>query len=67
MRSYSPAALLDKLQASMAKLDEESEELHQKFLEKDIDLATFVQKYKKIRTAYHKQALLHLAGKTSLH
>ena len=50
----------------MAKLDEESEELHQKFLEKDIDLATFVQKYKKLRTAYHKQALLHLAGQTSL-
>ncbi|XP_034577178.1 vacuolar protein-sorting-associated protein 37 homolog 1 isoform X2 [Setaria viridis] len=66
MRSYSPAALLDKLQTSMAKLDEESEELHQKFLEKDIDLPTFVQKYKKIRTAYHKQALLHLAGQTSL-
>ncbi|KAF0911244.1 hypothetical protein E2562_008005, partial [Oryza meyeriana var. granulata] len=66
MKSYSPAALLDKLQKSMAKLDEESEELHQKFLEKDIDLPTFVQKYKKLRTAYHKQALLHLAGKTSL-
>ncbi|KAL6651739.1 hypothetical protein ACP70R_010664 [Stipagrostis hirtigluma subsp. patula] len=66
MRSYSPAALLDKLQMSMAKLDEESEELHQKFLEKDIDLPTFVQKYKKLRTAYHKLALLHLAGKTSL-
>ncbi|KAB8090551.1 hypothetical protein EE612_015748 [Oryza sativa] len=66
MRSYSPAALLDKLQKSMAKLDEESEELHQKFLEKDIDLPTFVQKYKKLRAAYHKQALLHLAGKTSL-
>ncbi|KAG2656110.1 vacuolar protein-sorting-associated protein 37 homolog 1-like [Panicum virgatum] len=66
MRSYSPAALLDKLQTSMAKLDEESEELHQKFLEKDIDLPTFVQKYKKLRTTYHKQALLHLAGQTSL-
>uniref|UniRef100_A0A0A9DSP4 VPS37 C-terminal domain-containing protein n=1 Tax=Arundo donax TaxID=35708 RepID=A0A0A9DSP4_ARUDO len=67
MRSYSPAALLDKLQTSMAKLDEESEELHQKFLEKDIDLPpTFVQKYKKLRTAYHKQALLRLAGQTSL-
>ena len=52
--------------ASMAKLDEESEELHQKFLEKDIDLPTFVQKYKKLRTTYHKQALLHLAGQTSL-
>ncbi|CAL4889907.1 unnamed protein product [Urochloa decumbens] len=66
MRSYSPAALLDKLQTSMAKLDEESEELHGKFLEKDTDLPTFVQKYKKLRTAYHKQALLHLAGQTSL-
>ncbi|XP_006665021.1 vacuolar protein-sorting-associated protein 37 homolog 1-like isoform X2 [Oryza brachyantha] len=64
MRSYSPAALLDKLQKSTAKLDEESEELHQKFLEKDIDLPTFVHKYKKLRTTYHKQALLHLAGKT---
>ena len=40
----------------MGKLDEESEELPQKFLEK----------YKKLRTAYHKQALLHLAGQTSL-
>jgi ESCRT-I complex subunit VPS37 len=50
----------------MAKLDEESEELHQKLLEKDIDMATLVQKYKKVRTAYHKQSLLCLAGKTSL-
>uniref|UniRef100_A0A0D3FKK8 VPS37 C-terminal domain-containing protein n=1 Tax=Oryza barthii TaxID=65489 RepID=A0A0D3FKK8_9ORYZ len=65
MKSYSPAALLDKLQKLMAKLDEESEELHQKFLE-DIDLPTFVQKHNKLRTAYHKQALLHLAGKTSV-
>ncbi|PWZ06153.1 Uncharacterized protein Zm00014a_017916 [Zea mays] len=64
MRSYSPAALLDKLQTSMAKLDEESEELQQKFLAKDIDFPHFVQKYKKLRTAYHKQALLHLAGQT---
>uniref|UniRef100_A0A804UKT7 VPS37 C-terminal domain-containing protein n=1 Tax=Zea mays TaxID=4577 RepID=A0A804UKT7_MAIZE len=64
MRSYSPAALLDKLQTSMAKLDEESEELQQKFLAKDIDFPHLVQKYKKLRTAYHKQALLHLAGQT---
>ncbi|EMS45827.1 hypothetical protein TRIUR3_09501 [Triticum urartu] len=66
MKSYSPAALLDKLQSTMAKLDEESEELHQKFLEKDIDLPTFVQKYKKLRAAHHKCALLHLSGKASL-
>uniref|UniRef100_A0ACD5ZAE3 Uncharacterized protein n=1 Tax=Avena sativa TaxID=4498 RepID=A0ACD5ZAE3_AVESA len=66
MRSYSPAALLDKLQSSVAKLDEESEELHQKFLEKDMDLSTFVQKYKKIRTAHQKCTLLHNSGITSL-
>ncbi|KAE8788358.1 hypothetical protein D1007_37613 [Hordeum vulgare] len=66
MKSYSPAALLDKLQSTMAKLDEESEELHQKFLEKDVDLPTFVQKYKKLRAAHHKCALLHLSGKASL-
>uniref|UniRef100_A0ACD5XI73 Uncharacterized protein n=1 Tax=Avena sativa TaxID=4498 RepID=A0ACD5XI73_AVESA len=66
MRSYSPAALLDKLQSSMAKLDEESEELHQKFLEKEVDLPTFVQKYKKLRAAHHKCALLHLSGVSSL-
>jgi len=66
MRSYSPAALLDKLQSSMAKLDEESEELHQKFLEKEIDLPTFVQKYKKLHAAHHKCALLHLSGVSSL-
>uniref|UniRef100_A0A453IYS2 VPS37 C-terminal domain-containing protein n=1 Tax=Aegilops tauschii subsp. strangulata TaxID=200361 RepID=A0A453IYS2_AEGTS len=51
---------------TMAKLDEESEELHQKFLEKDVDLPTFVQKYKKLRAAHHKCALLHLSGKASL-
>ncbi|CAD6336159.1 unnamed protein product [Miscanthus lutarioriparius] len=51
----------------MAKLDEESEELHQKLLEKDIiDLLTFARKFKKLRASYHKQALLHLAGQTSL-
>ncbi|KAI5013180.1 hypothetical protein ZWY2020_028134 [Hordeum vulgare] len=66
MKSYSPAALLDKLQSTMAKLDEESEELHQKFLEKDVDLPTFVQKYKKLRAAHHKCALLNLSGKASL-
>jgi len=59
MRSYSPAALLDKLRSSMAKLDEESEELHQKLLEKDMDLPTFVQKYKKLRAAHQKCTLLH--------
>ncbi|KQK15310.1 hypothetical protein BRADI_1g21840v3 [Brachypodium distachyon] len=42
MKSYSPAALVDKPQSPMVKLDEESEELHQKFLEKDMDLASYL-------------------------
>ena len=50
----------------MAKLDEESEELHEKFLAKDVDLPTFVQKYKKLRAAHHKCSLLHISGTTSL-
>uniref|UniRef100_A0ACD5YX82 Uncharacterized protein n=1 Tax=Avena sativa TaxID=4498 RepID=A0ACD5YX82_AVESA len=66
MRSYSPAALLGKLQSSVAKLDEESEELHHKFLEKDMDLPTFVQKYKKIRAAHQKCTSLHDSGIASL-
>jgi ESCRT-I complex subunit VPS37 len=51
---------------TIAKLDEESEELHQKFLEKDMDLPTFVQKYKKLRAAHHKCELLYNSGEASL-
>lgn len=50
----------------MSKTDEESERLHEQLLEKEIDLATFVQKYKKLRVVYHKRALTHIAAKTSL-
>jgi len=50
----------------MATLDEESEELHQKFLEKDMDLSTFGGSSRSSARLYHKQALLHLAGQTSL-
>ncbi|KAI3676955.1 hypothetical protein L1987_86571 [Smallanthus sonchifolius] len=66
LKSYAPGSLLHKLQESMSKTDEESETLHQQLLEKEIDLATFVQKYKKLRLDYHKRALTHLAAKTSL-
>ncbi|RXH76960.1 hypothetical protein DVH24_019848 [Malus domestica] len=45
--------------------EEESEALHQQFLDKEGDLGTFVEKYKKLRTTYHKRALVHLAAKTS--
>jgi len=51
---------------AMNKNEEESEILHNKLLEKDIDLATFLQKYKKLRNTYHRRALTHLAAKTSI-
>lgn len=50
---------------AMKKGDEESEELQQKYMEKEIDTAAFVQKYKKLRSLYHRRALIHLAAKTS--
>ena len=50
----------------MNETDEESEKLHQQLLEKEIDLSTFIQKYRKLREAYHKRALTHLAAKTCL-
>ncbi|KAK8957820.1 hypothetical protein KSP39_PZI000638 [Platanthera zijinensis] len=64
-RAYSPTLLLQKLNEAMNKVEEESEVLNQQLLEKDIDLPTFVQKYKKLRATYHRRALLHLAAKTS--
>ncbi|KAK9058601.1 hypothetical protein SSX86_023443 [Deinandra increscens subsp. villosa] len=65
LKSYSPGSLLHKLQESMNKADEESETLHQQLLVKDIDLAPFVQQYKKLRVDYHKRALTHLAASVS--
>ncbi|XP_074578224.1 vacuolar protein-sorting-associated protein 37 homolog 1-like [Curcuma longa] len=65
LRRCSPSGLLEKLHERMNEVDEESEVLHRQLLEKEIDLPTFIQKYKKLRTLYHRQALLHLAAKTS--
>lgn len=66
LKFYSPASLLHRLQDAMRKTDEESENLDKQLLEGEIDLATFVQKYKKLRQSYHKRALTHLAAKTSI-
>ncbi|ESQ29166.1 hypothetical protein EUTSA_v10023701mg [Eutrema salsugineum] len=65
LKFYSPDSLLHRLQEAMNQADEESEALQEKFLEKEIDVAAFVQKYKKLRTTYHRRALIHLAAKTS--
>ena len=50
---------------AMNKTEEESENLHKQLLDREIDLGAFVQKYKRLRTTYHKRALVHLAAKTN--
>lgn len=66
LKFNSPASILNRLQDAMNKSDEESEILHQHLLDNEMELAAFVQKYKKLRNTYHKRALTHLAARTSL-
>ncbi|CAH9085553.1 unnamed protein product [Cuscuta epithymum] len=66
LKYYSPASLLHRLEEATNKTDDESEALHKQLLDREIDLTTFVQKYKKLRHTYHKYALTHLAAKTSI-
>ncbi|XP_058081140.1 vacuolar protein-sorting-associated protein 37 homolog 1-like isoform X2 [Magnolia sinica] len=65
LRFYSPSMLLQRMQDAMNKAGVESEILHRQLIDKEIDLASFVEKYKKLRTIYHRRALLYLAAKTS--
>ncbi|KAK9291224.1 hypothetical protein L1049_009412 [Liquidambar formosana] len=65
LKFYSPASLLQRLQEAMNKTEEESDNMHRQLLEREMDLGVFVQKYKKVRTTYHRRALIHLAARTS--
>ncbi|XP_050380440.1 vacuolar protein-sorting-associated protein 37 homolog 1 [Argentina anserina] len=65
LKSCAPASLLQRLQEAMNKTEEESEDLHRQLLNGEIDISTFVPKYKKLRNTYHRRALVHLAAKTS--
>ncbi|XP_062117423.1 vacuolar protein-sorting-associated protein 37 homolog 1 [Humulus lupulus] len=65
LKLCSPASLFQRLKEAMNKVDEESETLHEQLLEKEIDIGAFVQKYKKLRTTYHKRALIHLSARTN--
>ncbi|RZC90886.1 hypothetical protein C5167_028718 [Papaver somniferum] len=65
LKFYSPVTLLQKVLDAANKTDEESEVLHKQLLEKEIDLSSFIQKYKKLRTSHHKHSLTHLAAKTT--
>lgn len=47
---------------AMEKIEEESQMLDRQLLDKEIDLAVFVQRYMRLRTTYHRQALLQLAA-----
>ncbi|KAG8374189.1 hypothetical protein BUALT_Bualt11G0105200 [Buddleja alternifolia] len=63
---YFPSLLLNRLQEAMDKTEDESEVLHGQLLDRELELAAFVQKYKEMRFSYHKRALTQLAMKTSL-
>ncbi|KAB1668871.1 hypothetical protein ES319_1Z099700v1 [Gossypium barbadense] len=65
LKFYSPASFMHRLQDAMNVTEEESEIVNRQLLDREIDLGTFVQKYKKLRISYHQRALIHLAAKTS--
>ncbi|RDX82041.1 Vacuolar protein-sorting-associated protein 37-like 2, partial [Mucuna pruriens] len=71
LKLNSPLYLLQRIQDAMNKTEEESENTHQQFLDREIDLGAFLQKYKKLRTAYHRKTCstnfeneTHIFGKT---
>ncbi|KAK7245028.1 hypothetical protein RIF29_39858 [Crotalaria pallida] len=65
LKLNSPASLLQRIQESINKTEEESENLRQHLLDGEIDLGGFLQKYMKLRAAYHRKTLVHLSAKTS--
>ncbi|XVF55590.1 hypothetical protein PTKIN_Ptkin06aG0048100 [Pterospermum kingtungense] len=65
LKFYSPVSFLRRLQDAMKETEEESEILNRQLLDREIDLGPFLQKYKMLRTNYHRRALIHLAAKTS--
>lgn len=65
LKLCSPSSLVQRLQEAMNKTEEESEDLHRQLINSEIDIGAFVPKYKKLRTTYHRRALVHLAAKTS--
>ncbi|XP_039013328.1 vacuolar protein-sorting-associated protein 37 homolog 1-like isoform X2 [Hibiscus syriacus] len=65
LKFYSPASFINRLQDAINETDKESDMMNKQLLDQEIDIGTFVQKYKKLRTSYHRRALIHLAAKTS--
>ncbi|KAL2323164.1 hypothetical protein Fmac_027543 [Flemingia macrophylla] len=65
LKLNSPLYLIHRIQEAVNKTEEESENLHQQFLDREIDIGAFLYKYKSLRTAYHRKSLIHLAAKIS--
>ncbi|KAL3536193.1 hypothetical protein ACH5RR_004654 [Cinchona calisaya] len=66
LKFYAPVSFVHQLQETMNTTEEESEALHRQLLDREVDLSSFMQKYKKLRYTYHKRALTQLAARTSL-
>lgn len=63
MSFLAPGVLLERLQEAAKAAEKESDDLHQELNDRKIELIDFIQKYKKLRTIYHRRTLLHLAAK----
>lgn len=50
---------------AVSKVDEDSENLHYKFLAGEIELVEFIQKYRQHRLLYHRRSLIRLAALSS--
>ncbi|KAM7265778.1 hypothetical protein ACFE04_003461 [Oxalis oulophora] len=65
LKFYSPVSIQHRLQEGVHQADEESEDLHRQFLDGEMELVAFVQKYKKLRTTYQRRSLINIAVKSS--
>eukprot|EP00262_Sarcandra_glabra_P019282 TRINITY_DN720_c0_g1_i2.p1 TRINITY_DN720_c0_g1~~TRINITY_DN720_c0_g1_i2.p1 ORF type:complete len:211 (+),score=46.73 TRINITY_DN720_c0_g1_i2:329-961(+) len=65
LRFYTLPMLLQRMKDAMNEAEDESEMLHRQLLDKERDLPDFVNKYRRLRTTYHRRALLHLAATAS--
>jgi len=63
MSFLAPGVLLERLQEAAKAAEKESDDLHQELSDRKIELIDFIQKYKKLRTIYHRRTLLYLAAK----
>ena len=65
MKNHLLIYILNSSAEAIDKVDEESEMLHGQLLDNQIDISSFVQRYKKLRVIHHRRALIHLAAKTN--